>query len=401
MVMFYFVHRQRYTEYIILISKSTKLLLFIQITQCKGTAELHDIQLNQFPTDQFREIVKPTAVFEFDWSGKGLIPKTESRTISIQAENNGTVQAFFMWWILKMDEDNEIRISCAPHWAHEDFQQLKEEQPTIDPIRNVIPWRDHWMQAVYYPSKSIHVNIGQEIQLICNRDEFSLWFDVENSENPAPASIQRPHCTCGFHFAFSRNRIGQMNQNLRSKKFLQIIERTITNDSMVLFMSEGSLIGLMIAALKVKHVYYVDANKYLRNVVKKYVEFNGLENITVLENFDDSSIEWDSITHIIGEPYFATSILPWDNFYFGELLNQIRSRCNENVEILPKSAVIRAVPVEFLDLHKIFSPFGICESFDLKIFDRVIEVFQIFFIFSISNNDFKSYFLSLAIFIIC
>lgn len=281
-----------------------------------------------------------------------------------------------MWWILKMDEDNEIRISCAPYWAHEDYERLKKEDQAYKPIQNVIPWRDHWMQAVFYPSKAIHVNAGQTFQLFCNRDEFSLWFDAKPIGVDDGFIMNRPACSCGFHLALSRNRIGQLNQNSRTKKFLQIFERTLDQDSTVLFLSEGSLIGLMIAALKVKHVYYVDSNKYMRNMITKYVEFNKLSNVTVLKDVNDVAIEWNAITHIIGEPYFATSILPWDNLHFADLVNKVRSKCNENVHILPKSAVIRAVPVEFLDLHKIFAPFGICESFDMRIFDGVIEVIK-------------------------
>ena len=33
-----------------------------------------------------------------------------------------------------------------------------------------------------------------------------------------------------------------------------------------------------------------------------------------------------------------------------------------------------AIPVEFLDLHKIRSPLGICNGFDLRIFDNLIDV---------------------------
>lgn len=325
--------------------------------------------------NDFREIVKPTAVFEFNWSGRSsLIPKSESSVISVEAEASGTVQAFFMWWILKMDEDNEIRISCAPHWAHEDYERLRNENQTCKPIHNVIPWRDHWMQAVFYPSKAIRVNAGQIFQLFCNRDEFSLWFDAKLIGVGNGLTTNRPVCSCGFHLALSRNRIGQLNQSLRTKKFLQIFERTLDQNSTVLFLSEGSWIGLMIAALKVKRVYYIDSNKYMRNIITKYVEFNKLSNVAVLKDVNDAVIKWNAITHIIGEPYFATSILPWDNLHFADLVNKVRLKCNENVRILPKSAVIRAVPVEFLDLHKIFAPFGICESFDMKIFDCVIEV---------------------------
>lgn len=335
--------------------------------------------MNQFPVHLFRAISEPTAVFEFDWSGKEVISKNEYRSVTIDAKQNGTAQVFFMWWVLKMDQCGDVRISCAPHWAHEDFYRLKNERPSFQPEQNIIPWRDHWMQALYYAPKPVQVGIGEQLHLKCNRDEFSLWFDLHRAGNDdieSDENVQnRPMCTCGFHLALSRTRIGQMNQNLRVKKFQKIFDKTLDQNSTVLFISEGSLLGLMIAALKVNHVYVLDPNMYSRRILQKYIDFNRLSNIEILEEVNESNVDWQKITHIIGEPTFVTSILPWDNFYFAEIVKKIKGFCNENVQILPQSATIRAVPVEFLDLHKIFAPFDICESFDLTIFDRVIEVY--------------------------
>lgn len=336
---------------------------------------MHDIQLNQLPTDQFRELISPREVFYFDWSGKTKVPKTEVQRVSVTCDASGTVQAFFVWWVLKMDQEGEIRLSCAPHWGHEDFERLKAESPDTKPIQNVIPWRDHWMQAVYYNPKQLHVSQGDEVELVCSRDEFSLWFEArppaatDNEEN-----VGRPLCRCGFHLAFSRTRIGQMNDNARTKQFLRILEDEVSDESTVLFISDGSLIGLSIAAMKVKHLFLLDANRYSRAVVQKYVAFNDLQNLTVIEDLSDERIPLADVTHVIGEPSFCSAIVPWDNFYFGDLVDQIRPGLSENVRILPRKATVEAMPVECLDLQKIIAPFNVCESFDLTIFDNIIEV---------------------------
>lgn len=34
------------------------------------------------------------------------------------------------------------------------------------------------MQAIYYPLSDLRVEEGEEITLISNHDEYSLWFDV-------------------------------------------------------------------------------------------------------------------------------------------------------------------------------------------------------------------------------
>lgn len=345
--------------------------------ECRGSCELHDIQLNQLSVAQFREIVAPKAAFEFDFSGKNPISKSELVKIPVVTENSGSAQAFFMWWILKMDQEGEIKLSCAPHWQHEDFQRLSREQPNYRPQQNVIPWRDHWMQAIYHIPKEIHVDRGQNFELHCARDEFSLWFDLmpATENNQIKIDEVRPLCTCGFHLAYSRTRIGQVNDNLRTKKFIRVLEEEITSSSTVFFISDGSLIGLAIAALGAKHVYLLDSNQMSRRVLETYVQFNKLANVTLVSSIDDEGIDWTNISHIIGEPYFCTSILPWDNFQFGEIVNGVRDRVAATTKILPRTASIRAVPVEFLDLHKIVAPFKTCESFDLSIFDRIIEVY--------------------------
>jgi len=91
-----------------------------------------------------------------------------------------------------------------------------------------------------------------------------------------------------------------------------------------------------------------------------------------VEELEESQLA--SLTHIFAEPYFMNAILPWDNFYFGTLLLKIKDRLPEGVKISPCSARIYALPVEFLDLHKIRAPVGSCEGFDLRLFDEMVEV---------------------------
>ncbi|MCP6117004.1 hypothetical protein NL387_27330, partial [Klebsiella pneumoniae] len=56
----------------------------------------------------------------------------------------GKAQLVFMWWELNMDQEGKISLSCAPWWSHPDAD-ISSQTP-----QDTIPWRDHWMQAVYY-----------------------------------------------------------------------------------------------------------------------------------------------------------------------------------------------------------------------------------------------------------
>lgn len=79
-------------------------------------------------------------------------------------EKTGRCDAVFFWWDLHMDDMGNINLSCAPWWHHE---KSKDQ-----------PWRDHWMQAVYFPSRQITFQKGETAVLNCSHDEYSFWFDV-------------------------------------------------------------------------------------------------------------------------------------------------------------------------------------------------------------------------------
>jgi hypothetical protein len=41
------------------------------------------------------------------------------------AKNDGKAHGIMMWWICRMDNDNEILLSCAPKWAHHDPSNIQ------------------------------------------------------------------------------------------------------------------------------------------------------------------------------------------------------------------------------------------------------------------------------------
>lgn len=179
-----------------------------------------------------------------------------------------------------MDADNQILLSCAPFWAHPDYEHLKAANQKFIPNQNVIPWRDHWMQALYYLPKITQIQESGEMYLNFNHDEYSLWFDVTKKEQK-PLSLRQPLCDCGFHNAYSRTRAGQLNDNIRNKKYLRLLEGEIKNDSVVLVLSDGSLLGLATSKLAAK-VYCLESNRYSSKVLQSYVEANQLKNVKII-----------------------------------------------------------------------------------------------------------------------
>lgn len=347
------------------------------IAECQGEANLHDAQLSQLPIEQFRPITDPFEIFEFDFNSKNLRALCREKNYVIKAVGVGSTDLVFYWWDISMDSEEEIKLSCAPFWAHPEFKELAAKKDTGKPLPNIIPWRDHWMQAIYYIPKPLNIlTIGEEFILNCNHDEYSLWFDAfqKNDEN-LKKSVQRHTCTCGLHMTYSRSRIGQLNQSIRNKRYLKYLEESVEDDSRVLVLSEGSTLGLSTTRLGASKTWCYEPNRYSRNFLNSLAKYNQISNVEFFKNIEDLSDEVvQSLTHIFGEPYFLKSILPWDNFYFGTLLMKINEKLSTSIQISPFGARIYCMPVEFLDLHKIRTPLKVCEGFDLKHFDKMVEV---------------------------
>lgn len=348
------------------------------IKDCVGSPAVHDIQLNQFPITHFKTILPPMAVLKFDWSGKTNLQKIRNNVMVEKAEQNGTAQIVFMWWDLQMDQDGEIVLSCAPYWAH---PQIDEHNKNPDySLKDCLPWRDHWMQAVYFLPQELRVEKGQDLIFTCSHDECSLWFNLKTSLSLEDDDYKKPLCQCGLHFVFSRTRIGQMNDSTRNKKYLETLRDKINSETVCLCLSEGSVLALIAAQLGAKKVYAISNMHMIQVPMQKLAEHNNLsEKIVFLEDVDEliqkRKDEVKDLNLIIGEPHFCTSLLPWHNLRFMYVLKkELSPLLSPNVEIMPKKATIHMMPVHFYHLHKIKASLVNCEGFDMKIFDDLIKV---------------------------
>ncbi|XP_059614416.1 protein arginine N-methyltransferase 7 [Phlebotomus argentipes] len=341
-----------------------------QMVKCPGSTSLHEIQLNQLPSDAFRTLTEPQAVFTFDLSGKSELENDRRSVVEVKSQRAGTAQAVFMWWDLRMDEEGAILLSCAPFWAHPDFERLKSEASPRKPLPNVIPWRDHWMQAIYYFPENITLQKDQSFSLISYHDALSLWFDISTSI-PEERTLAPPFCTCGLHVACSRSRIGQLNDHQRNKKFLRMLE-SLPSNATVLTIGDGSLLGLATAKIA-RTIFYLNFNYFSEKITRLYVKANELQNVTVVNNVEDIEKRLQEVTHVVAEPHFNTSILPWDNLFFFKFLHSRLPQLLGNVSVSPMKCDIMAVPVEFLDLHKIRKPLRNVEGFTIEDFDQMLE----------------------------
>ncbi|XP_076386191.1 arginine methyltransferase 7 isoform X2 [Megachile rotundata] len=337
---------------------------------CSGAAAVHDIQLTQFPHTAFKPLLPAQPIFRFNFSGKTPLLYDDKVCLHVKPIANGTAHAIFMWWDLNMDIDNKVLLSCAPAWEHPDAKKLQDEGFSLTEIADLIPWRDHWMQAIYYLPVETPVTTNNEVSLIGYHDEYSLWFQLINKSVNEIPNCERPICSCSIHVAYCRTRIGQLNDQKRNDKYIKALEKKITSDTVCLCLSDGSLLGLAAIKLGAKKIFILETNFLSRKSMETFIQANGLtEKVEIIRSINDLPSE-NTINLIFGEPYFITSIVPWENLYFWYLI----SRYSSNIQRIPIGMTLMGVVVEFKDLHKIRAPLGICEDFDLSSFDKLIQM---------------------------
>lgn len=333
-----------------------------EIAVCPGAAAVHDLQLSQANYDHFEPVSDPVCVFSFDFGHKKPTQLKESKVVQVEAIQDGHCDVLFMWWDLQMDTQSEIMLSTAPYWAH--------------PTPTDMQWRDHWMQAVYYPTNEIDVKKFEKFSIYCFHDEYSMWFEISITDN-GPKNDEAPICTCGAHIACSRTRVGMLNDWSRNNSFAKALLEVIDENSVCLCISDESLLPLMAAKLGAQQVFTIQTNQLSRQFVEAYIRSNQLEDsVQVIDKSPEDLTSEDllckRVNLLLGEPFFQTSVLPWDNIYFLYARSDLSSLLSQDCVVLPGFATIKAVAVEFKDLHKIRAPVERCEGFCLDPLDRLV-----------------------------
>ncbi|XP_046582798.1 protein arginine N-methyltransferase 7-like [Haliotis rubra] len=332
------------------------------VSRCGGAPSLHDLQLDQIPEQQFTPLSTPLKVFRFDFNCKGGLKPDRRSEVIVSADSDGAVDAVFMWWDCEMDPKGEITLSCAPRWAHPDGSNL--------------PWRDHWMQAIYYPSNPLPVTKSEPFTLVSCHDEYSLWFDATKQGDTSQV-LERPLCTCAFHTTLSRTRIGMMGDPHRVSILKAALKKHVKETSVCLCISDGSLLSVM-AASRARKVFVIETNPMYKKITDTLIQHNSLrDRVTVIDKqpheINRNDLDNLQVDVVVGEPYFSSSVLPWHNVHVWYAISDLEAHLAADAVVLPGRMVIKAVAMDFDHLWKIRAPVGVCEGFDITEFDRLIE----------------------------
>ncbi|NXA54393.1 ANM7 methyltransferase, partial [Nothocercus julius] len=320
-----------------------------EMKNCPGVPSVCDIQLNQMPSSDFTILSDVVTMFSVDFS-KPVRSASTCYRVQLETVKPGKAQIVLSWWDIDMDPSGKINCTMAPYWV----------KPT-----SALQWRDHWMQCVYFLPNEEPVFQGENVYLTAYRDEYSVWYKLQKAreeENKADVHVESPVCRCQAHLLWNRSRFGELNDQNRTCQYIKSLMKVLKTDSACLCISDGSLLPVL--------AHYIGA--------KQFLKANHLEDkIKILEarpeSLTSSHLEDKKISVLLGEPFFTTSLLPWHNLYFWYARTAVTMHLASDVTVLPQSASLHMMIVEFQDLWRIRSPCGTCEGFDVRTMDDMIK----------------------------
>ncbi|XP_060506337.1 protein arginine N-methyltransferase 7 isoform X3 [Panthera onca] len=307
----------------------------LELERCPGAPSVYDIQLNQVSSADFTVLSDVLPMFSVDFS-KQVSSSAACHSRQFEPVASGRAQVVLSWWDIEMDPEGNIKCSMAPFWAHSDPEELQ--------------WRDHWMQCVYFLPQEEPVVQGSSIYLVAHHDDYCVWYSLQRTSPEKDRRVYpaRPVCDCQAHLLWNRPRFGEINDQDRTDQYIQALRTVLKPDSVCLCVSDGSLLSLLAHHLGAEQVFTVESSAASYRLMKK-------------------------ISLLLGEPFFTTSLLPWHNLYFWYVRTAVDQHLGPGAVVMPQTASLHAVVVEFRDLWRIRSPCGDCEGFDVHIMDDMIK----------------------------
>uniref|UniRef100_A0A669CJJ7 Protein arginine N-methyltransferase n=1 Tax=Oreochromis niloticus TaxID=8128 RepID=A0A669CJJ7_ORENI len=319
------------------------------VGRCAGAHAVCDIQLSQVSPASFTPLGPVCTMFTVDFS-KPVSSAFQAHSSQFVAQSSGRAQVVLSWWDLDMDPSGSIVCTMAPSWT---YQEPK-----------MAPWRDHWMQSVYFLPVESQVTEGEELSLMVCHDDYSLWYSLQRgSQTEAPPS--RPCCTCQAHLVWTRPRFGELNDRRRTESYISALRSVLREDSVCLSVSDGSLLPVfahMLGAKKVPSINLLSQRAFYAHMNAKEAEMCRVMLASPVQ-----------ISVLMGEPYFSTSLLPWHSLFFWYCRTALAGLLRPNASILPRAASLHMVAVEFQDLWRIRAPCGTCEGFDVTPMDEMVQ----------------------------
>ncbi|XP_026166377.1 protein arginine N-methyltransferase 7 isoform X2 [Mastacembelus armatus] len=336
------------------------------VCHCAGAHSVCDIQLSQVSPRSFTPLGPLCTMFSVDFS-KPVSSAFQSHSSQFVAQISGRAQVVLSWWDLDMDPNGSVVCTMAPSWTY--------------PQPKMAPWRDHWMQSVYFLPMESRVTAGEELSLTVCHDDYSLWYSLQSHSQrdlQTKTLPSRPCCTCQAHLVWTRPRFGELNDRQRTQSYVSALRSVLREDSVCLGVSDGSLLPVFAHMLGAKKVFSLENSRMSKQVMEQVLEANSMDGgVELLEirpdQLSSNDLEGEQISVLLGEPYFSTSLLPWHSLFFWYCRTALAGLLQPSATILPYSATLHMVAVEFQDLWRIRAPCGTCEGFDVTPMNEMVQ----------------------------
>uniref|UniRef100_A0A669C4M9 Protein arginine N-methyltransferase n=1 Tax=Oreochromis niloticus TaxID=8128 RepID=A0A669C4M9_ORENI len=212
------------------------------VGRCAGAHAVCDIQLSQVSPASFTPLGPVCTMFTVDFS-KPVSSAFQAHSSQFVAQSSGRAQVVLSWWDLDMDPSGSIVCTMAPSWT---YQEPK-----------MAPWRDHWMQSVYFLPVESQVTEGEELSLMVCHDDYSLWYSLQPPHQEDICAFWR-HRDCLCKFVYSRIRL----------RFNELCElQVLREDSVCLSVSDGSLLPVFAHMLGAKKVFGLENSQMSKQVI--------------------------------------------------------------------------------------------------------------------------------------
>uniref|UniRef100_A0A8C8DZ82 Protein arginine N-methyltransferase n=1 Tax=Oryzias sinensis TaxID=183150 RepID=A0A8C8DZ82_9TELE len=336
------------------------------VSRCAGAHSVCDIQLSQVSPASFKPLSPLCTMFSVDFS-KPVSSAFQSHSAQFVARCSGRGQVVLSWWDLHMDPRGDVVCTMAPSWTY--------------PHQKRAPWRDHWMQSVYFLPEESQVTEGDDLCLTVCHDDYSLWYSLQahsRQDQQTEAPPPRPSCTCQAHLVWTRPRFGELNDGRRTESYVQALRSVLKEDAVCLSVSDGSLLPVFAHKLGAKKVYSLENSRMSKQLIEQVLGANaitgGVELLEIrADHLTRNDLGDEQVSVLMGEPYFSTSLLPWHSLFFWYCRTALSGLLRPDVTILPCSASLHVVAVEFQDLWRIRAPCGRCEGFDVTPMDEMVQ----------------------------
>ncbi len=171
---------------------------------------------------------------------------------------------------------------------------------------------------------------GEELTIVANHDEYSLWFDV----TPASSDVTMSHDD-GLALPMSRLRLGEVNSAERNSVYAAVLRRLLltnekpadglrTNEEpekWVLALGDQSLLSLFAAKLFSGKVIACTANKHMQEVLRHLAVDNSvIDRLEVCGDLDRLCEE-------------KVSVANWPNYRTTRII-QRRTKQNQSADFL-------------------------------------------------------------------